>query len=167
MEKCGGTGFLTVRNPAAPEINKIVRDLCEDTKIGKERPSRRYRSRISRRLPVSLVTGNAEAPAVSGPRSGVTTAGGPGCFSPQEERRPGCVTGRGPPEPLTHTAVANLFSETSPTRLRMVRPGGDGRSLFRHGTHSPAPALTGDGKQRYVFGDTGRAGLHNLSIGIR
>ena len=71
MEKCGGTGFLTVRNSAAPEI-KIVRDLCEDTKIEKERPSRRYRSRISRRLPVSLVTGNAEAPAVSGPRSGVT-----------------------------------------------------------------------------------------------
>ena len=47
----------------------------------------------------------------------------------------------------------------------MIRPWGEGRSLNDKGAHFPAVAPTDDGKQTYVFGDTGRAGLHNRSNG--
>ena len=47
----------------------------------------------------------------------------------------------------------------------MIRPWKEGRSSFRHGAHVSAVARMDDGKQTYILGDTGRAGLHNLSNG--
>ena len=47
----------------------------------------------------------------------------------------------------------------------MIRPWREGRSSFRHGAHVSAVARMDDGKQTYILGDTGRAGLHNLSNG--
>ena len=42
----------------------------------------------------------------------------------------------------------------------MIRPWGEGRSLNDKGAHFSAVTRTDDGKQTYVFGDEGRAGLH-------
>ena len=47
----------------------------------------------------------------------------------------------------------------------MIRLWGEGRSSNDKGAHVPTVAPTDDGKQTYVLGDTGRAGLHNLSNG--
>ena len=59
--------------------------------------------------------------------------------------------------------TVNAFQNLAGLAFRPVC--GDGRSSFRHGARFLAVDRMDDGKKRYMFGDRGRAGLHNLSNG--